>query len=305
MSVSQFLGKDDWKVSVQDGGTCLVSGNQTSNKDKIASEKVKQLENHLKCWKGNLKHELKKREEDVSKFVSQLSDESVTVDGMSFKGHSLSCLRKCGDEATVIAVAQAEIQLSDSVQTLHNKTTEEIARLRNEHEKANINDEERQHNLIAEELKRKRLIGRMKKGKHKAEMLVSAYIVERLDDLTVEKSVDIRTHIEERRKKAEAQRRKKEEEERRRLQNEAEKEEAERKRKAESGELCRENKCQGTQFCVLCSANKCPRDCAERHTGDWHEMEEHGHPPPHCYKYVYMWSCCRSKDRNSTHCEGK
>mmetsp|Transcript_10950 Transcript_10950/g.17671 ORF Transcript_10950/g.17671 Transcript_10950/m.17671 type:complete len:166 (+) Transcript_10950:108-605(+) len=72
MSVSQFLGKDDWKVSVQDGGTCLVSGNQTSNKDKNVSEKVKQLENHLKGWKRNLKHELKKREEDMSKCETQL-----------------------------------------------------------------------------------------------------------------------------------------------------------------------------------------------------------------------------------------
>jgi len=72
VSVSQFLGKDDWKVSVQDGGTCLVSGNQTSNKDKNVSEKVKQLENHLKGWKRNLKHELKKREEDVSKNETQL-----------------------------------------------------------------------------------------------------------------------------------------------------------------------------------------------------------------------------------------
>eukprot|EP00466_Bigelowiella_natans_P009942 jgi/Bigna1/81828/fgenesh1_pg.84_\ len=232
MSVSQFLGKDDWKVSVQDGGTYLVSGNQTSNKDKIVSEKVKQLENHLKGWKGNLKHEFKKREEDMSKcetqlrkleneiekgdsdeedddegldgeceerdiireimtqrdilgkhrkkikeitdmlegrkvcsklrdareimngqkslevdykltmeqyafkhidtkfvlkykfndgkisVVSQLSDESVLVEGVSFTGHSLFSLRKCGDKATLVAVAQAEIQLTDSIQTL-------------------------------------------------------------------------------------------------------------------------------------------------------------------------------------------
>jgi len=123
--------------------------------------------------------------------VSQLSDESVMVEGVSFTGHSLSSLRKCGDKATITAVAQAEIQLSDSIQTLYNKTTEEITRLRNEYEEADINDEGRKHNLIAEELKRKRLLGRMKKGKHKAEMLVSAYIVERLDDITVEKSADI------------------------------------------------------------------------------------------------------------------
>eukprot|EP00466_Bigelowiella_natans_P003270 jgi/Bigna1/142647/aug1.72_g17355 len=306
MSVSQFLGKDDWKVSVQDGGTYLVSGNQTSNKDKIVSEKVKQLENHLKGWKGNLKHEFKKREEDMSKcetqlrkleneiekgdsdeedddegldgeceerdiireimtqrdilgkhrkkikeitdmlegrkvcsklrdareimngqkslevdykltmeqyafkhidtkfvlkykfndgkisVVSQLSDESVIVEGVSFTGHSLFSLRKCGDKATLVAVAQAEIQLTDSIQTLYDKTADEIARLRNEYEEADINDERRKHNLIAEELKRKRLLGRMKKGKHKAEnaggVLRSS---RRCDDLTVEKSADI------------------------------------------------------------------------------------------------------------------
>eukprot|EP00466_Bigelowiella_natans_P011161 jgi/Bigna1/72011/fgenesh1_pg.18_\ len=123
--------------------------------------------------------------------VSQLSDESVIVEGVSFTGHSLFSLRKCGDKATLVAVAQAEIQLTDSIQTLYDKTADEIARLRNEYEEADINDEGRKHNLIAEELKRKRLLGRMKKGKHKAEMLVSAYVVERLDDLTVEKSADI------------------------------------------------------------------------------------------------------------------
>mmetsp|Transcript_26200 Transcript_26200/g.42313 ORF Transcript_26200/g.42313 Transcript_26200/m.42313 type:complete len:296 (-) Transcript_26200:28-915(-) len=291
MSVSQFLGKDDWKVSYRQnkrrkkvsnasgiGGpenstsrgstaTFFVSGNQTSNKDKIVSEKVKQLENYMKCWKGNLKHEFKKREEDMSKcetqlrkleneiekgdsdeeddnegldgeceerdiireimtqrdilgkhrkkikeitdmlegrkvcsklrdareimngqkslevdykltmeqyafkhidtkfvlkykfndgkisVVSQLSDESVMVEGVSFTGHSLSSLRKCGDKATLVAVAQAEIQLSDSIQTLYNKTADEIARLRNEYEEADINDEGRKHNLIAEESK--------------------------------------------------------------------------------------------------------------------------------------------------------
>eukprot|EP00466_Bigelowiella_natans_P008792 jgi/Bigna1/139068/aug1.48_g13776 len=301
-SVSQFLGKDDWKVSCRQkkrrkkvsnasgiGGlenstscgstaTFFVSRNRTSNKDKNVSEKVKQLENHLRCWKENLKHELKKREEDMSKcetqlkkleneikdgdsdegetnegldgeckerdmireimtqrdilgkhrkkikeindvlegrkvcsklrdardilngqkssevahqvtmeqcafkpmdtkfvlkckfndgkmsVVSQLSDESVTVDGMSFKGHSLSCLRKCGDEATVIAVAQAELQLSESIQTLYEKTAEKITRLRNEYEEADINDEGRKYNLVAEELKMKRLLGRIKKG---------------------------------------------------------------------------------------------------------------------------------------------
>eukprot|EP00466_Bigelowiella_natans_P002349 jgi/Bigna1/145283/aug1.97_g19991 len=305
MSVSQFLGKDDWKVSVQDGGTYLVYGNQTSNKAQNVSEKVKALENYLKCWKENLKHELKKREEDMTKcetqlmkleneiedgdsdegendegldgeceeqvlireivtqrnilgkhrrkikeitdmlegrkvcskhrdaqelvdgkkscrvafkltmeqyafkhidtkFVlkykfndgkisvaSQLRDESVVVDGMSFTGHSIHTLRKCGDKATLIAVAQAEIQLSNSLQTAYDKTAEEITRLRNEYEETDINDEERQHKLVAEELKRKRLLGRMKKGKHKAEMLVSAYVVERLGNLIVDESVDI------------------------------------------------------------------------------------------------------------------
>jgi len=294
MSVSQFLGKHDWKVSVQDGGTYLVSGNQTSNEDKNVSEKVETLENQLKCWKENLKHELEKRKEDVSKcetqlktlvneiengdsdegedddgldgeckerdiireivtqrdilikhrekineitdmlkvgkfcdkkslevayklrmeqyvfkqidtkfvqkykfndgkisVVSQLSAESAIVDGMSFTGHSVHSLRKCGDKATLVAVAQAEMQLSNSLQTLYDKTTEEIARLRNEYEKAGINDQGRKHNLVAEELKALRLLGRMKKGKHKAEMLVIAYIVERLDDLIIDKSVYI------------------------------------------------------------------------------------------------------------------
>jgi len=123
--------------------------------------------------------------------VSQLSAESAIVDGMSFTGHSVHSLRKCGDKATLVAVAQAEMQLSNSLQTLYDKTTEEIARLRNEYEKAGINDQGRKHNLVAEELKALRLLGRMKKGKHKAEMLVIAYIVERLDDLIVDKSVYI------------------------------------------------------------------------------------------------------------------
>eukprot|EP00466_Bigelowiella_natans_P008468 jgi/Bigna1/136627/aug1.35_g11335 len=93
MSVSQFLGKHDWKVSVQDGGTYLVSGNQTSNEDKNVSEKVETLENQLKCWKENLKHELEKRKEDVSKCETQLktlvneiengdSDEGEDDDGL-------------------------------------------------------------------------------------------------------------------------------------------------------------------------------------------------------------------------------
>jgi len=329
MSVSRFLGKDDWAVSYRQNkrrkkvsnasgigdlknstscgstATFFLSGNRTSNKDKNISKKVKQLENHLNCWKENLELERKKREEDMSKcetqlkklkdeivvdgdndegldgdckkseiireimtqrnilrkhskkiekitdelegrkgccklrdtreilngqknvkvdykltmekyefkhiktefvlkykfndgdlsVVSQKRDESAMciVDGVSFTG---PYLRKCGDKATLIAVEQAENQLSKSLQTLYNKTTEEITRLEKESYETDIEDEKRMYNLGDKEYEMMRLLGRMKKGKHKAEMLVSAYIVERLDDITENKSVDINILVE-------------------------------------------------------------------------------------------------------------
>ena len=67
MSVTQFLGtKDCWEVSVQDDSSYLVSGNETSNKDKKLNEKHSQLKDCVKNWRENLREELEERKKDVS-----------------------------------------------------------------------------------------------------------------------------------------------------------------------------------------------------------------------------------------------
>ena len=126
---------------------------------------------------------------------SQLKDESVIVDGESFTGHGVRMLRKPADEANLIAVAQAEIKLKNSVQTQYDKTVKDIARLMDELHETDINDEERRYNLGAKMYDLRRLLGEMKKGKHKAEMPVSAYTVRKLDDLIESKSADFGEYL--------------------------------------------------------------------------------------------------------------
>ena len=123
-----------------------------------------------------------------------MKDESVIVDGESFTGHGVRMLRKPADEANLIAVAQAEIKLKNSVQTQYDKTVKDIARLMDELHETDINDEERRYNLGAKMYDLRRLL-EMKKEKHKAEMPVSAYTVRKLDDLIESKSADFGEYL--------------------------------------------------------------------------------------------------------------
>eukprot|EP00466_Bigelowiella_natans_P012859 jgi/Bigna1/144509/aug1.88_g19217 len=113
-------------------------------------------------------------------FMSQFGNKSATIDGTSFTGESVRTLRKHGHETKLTAIAQAEIQLSNSLQTLHDSTERDIAQLRKKYDDDAHTSDKEKYKLIADEMKKKRFLGRLKNGIHKAEILASAYIVQRL-----------------------------------------------------------------------------------------------------------------------------